>query len=113
MVDSRMANDIEPIEVPDTPFASHAILWQTLSGRQLPTKINILYMPMHGNYLLQGIENYRQCKGSINRLVEKFSNVAIIDRMKIDATTSADKNYWDSLHFSANVAESLEQEVAK
>jgi hypothetical protein len=110
---SLKINDIEPLVDGEVQFASHALLGQTLLAHQLPLKLTLLYMPMHGSYVHRGRENYQRCKGSINRVVDKITNIIVIDRMRVDKMTSADGNYWDPLHFTSDVAKKLESAIAK
>ena len=93
---------------PHHVFASHEFL------KTLPevTQITLVLMPLNGTYLASGRQRYESCKRGVLDAVDGQSNVSLMDRMKINASTLNIENYWDPLHFRNSVAQELEISIS-
>ena len=110
--DSRRKPDVVPsTDLKGWEFAAHDLLdtMLTRSSTQEPTML--VFAPMHGEYLVRGEALYRECKGRILNLARE-RGARIIDFMLNSDITRADENYWDPLHFRAEVARQLEADIA-
>ena len=93
-------------------YPDHLLLDQKLTRNMRDAQLSILYMPLHGYYLNQSLENYRQCKTALHAIFNEWQNVRIIDRMHLDELTLNDDNYWDPLHYTSAVSDRLEEFIA-
>ncbi|MCZ6896026.1 MAG: hypothetical protein O7H40_18510 [Gammaproteobacteria bacterium] len=89
------------------------VLRDVLNETPAPTRIILLFPPLHSHYVAGRIANLRECKGRLAALLPNFDNVAVLDFMHISPLTRADTNYWDPLHFTNEVAVSLERDIAR
>lgn len=94
-------------------FASHDLLRNVISRSMSGVNLTILFMPLHAEYLYRGSTNYKACKRSIIESVSGANRAKVVDWMRIDTTTLTDRNYWDSLHFTALVAKKIEVDITK
>lgn len=104
------ADPLPPVNVYNglPEYQAHVLLKEALSTAPRGTEAVIIYMPMHAAYLNKNKMNYRTCKKSVRMTLEAVGNVRHVDLMQISDMTRRDENYWDPLHFTTNVAESIE-----
>jgi len=97
---------------PKWKFATHELLRNMLRHELAKQAETILvFTPLHGGYLARGAVLYAECKTRLLRIAEANS-VRVIDFMIDSEITRVDDNYWDSLHYRAPVARTLERDIA-
>lgn len=72
----------------------------------------LLFPPLHAHYVSNSIANLRECKGRIAALLQNIDNVNVLDFLHLSAMTRTDTNYWDPLHFTTEIAQILEKDIA-
>ena len=72
----------------------------------------LLFPPLHAHYVSSRIANLRECKGRIAALLQNIDNVAVLDFLHLSKMTRVDTNYWDPLHFTSEIAQVLEKDIA-
>ena len=83
----------------------------TKAPRQARTVL--LFPPLHAHYVSSRIANLRECKGRIAALLQNIDNVNVLDFLHLSKMTRADTNYWDALHFTSDIAQTLEKDIAR
>ncbi len=97
-------------------FPSHAYLRDMLAGLPTETRKILFFVPYHAYAQpLPGTKSYLQwqeCKARIGAMVAPFDNAALLDFMIVSPLTTRDRNYWDTQHYTASVAEEIVRMIA-
>lgn len=75
-------------------------------------RILLLFPPLHARYIERRAELLSECKGRVEVLAEANKNVEVLDYMYVSEMTRKDENYWDPVHFTRNIAEVIENDIA-
>lgn len=92
----------------DWNYPSHALLNDFLSALPAETRKVLFFVPYH-NYQ-QAVEGthawYQQqeCKSRVAEMVTAVPNATLADFMISSPLTTVDQNYWDPLHYSAEMS---------
>ena len=95
---------------PQWKFATHALLRTMLERTPADTGTVLVFAPMHGDYLARSERLYRECKARILAIAND-RRVTVFDYMRDSVITREDNNYWDPLHYRADVARIIEHDI--
>lgn len=109
-----IGRNLAPIYEASRNYSSHSFLADRKPLlQQYEGLFTVVFMPLHAEYLANGSENYRRCKGSMINAVSDIDNIVVIDAMQINSMTLNDSNYWDPLHFNTKVATQIEALISR
>jgi len=98
-------------------YPTHAYLRKMLESLPVATRKVLFFVPYHAySQPLPGTKAFielQECKDRINAIVAPVENAALLDFMVVSPLTVRDENYWDSLHYSATVAEKFVRLIAR
>ena len=105
---------IEPsLTQPDWHYPLLESLTELLTNTSRQTQVILLFPPLHAHYIAGRVANMRECKGRIAAILPNLDNVAVLDFFHISELTREDANYWDPLHFTNEIAQAIEIDVAR
>lgn len=97
-------------------YPTHAYLRKMLEGLPAATRKVLFFVPYHVySQPLPGTKAFielQDCKARISAIVAPVENATLLDFMIGSPLTARDENYWDSLHYSATVAEKFVRLIA-
>ncbi len=92
-------------------FPTHTLLGEALASLPSETEKIVYFVPYHVAQQPQpgsrGAAVWDECKSRVVAIAEKTPNTRVVDFMIPSAITREDRNYWDSLHYSTDVADQL------
>lgn len=87
---------------------------QTMLDRHSPaTRIVLLFPPLHAVVASSQAQQFAECKGRVLARFGSRPNVVVLDYLYVSPLTRNDDNYWDKLHYTNEVARTIELDLAR
>lgn len=88
-------------------FPAHALLEELLERAPRPAVKVLMFVPYHVEVLRHQGGLYAECKARIVEIAARVPGTHVIDFMIPSPITAEDRNYWDQLHFTREVASTV------
>jgi hypothetical protein len=100
----------------DWRFSTHPLLAEKLRALPAATRKILLFVPYHLYWQRKqgslSFAQYEGCKQQVAALAASIPNAQVLDFMIESDITREDRNYWDPLHFSTEIASRVTRLVA-
>lgn len=92
-------------------FPDHQLLREQFVQISADTKVVFMFVPYHHYNIAHPQSSAGQrlnaCKQGLIKVAQSLANAQVVDFMFASALTRTDEHYWDPLHYSESVAETL------
>ncbi|MFQ5626494.1 MAG: hypothetical protein ACE5FM_07570 [Methyloligellaceae bacterium] len=116
-------------EVPATPppgienkraswsYPTHLLLEGILNALPDATRKVLLFVPYHHYHQpvanTQDAARWEECKTRLTSIARRHTNTVVLDFLIPSPITSHDENYWDPLHYTADIADRIVKLIAR
>jgi len=97
---------------PDWHYVMLEELARLVADTPPETRIVLFFPPLHARYTAKRVASFAECKGRVLDMFQDKPQVEVLDYLSVSPLTRNDDNYWDPLHFTREVSQLIERDIA-